>query len=91
MYWGGTECRYSGARRGIGGTRGHLWDPSGCWGYWGVRVYWGAGTECRYSGDRRVIGAFGCSYGVLGPLGDIRGVFGAGSGYRWHKGAFWGS
>ena len=57
----------------------------------------GAGTECRYSGDRRVIGAFGCSYGVLVPLGDIRGVFGAGSvvtqgqKYRWHKGAFGGS
>ena len=49
-------------------------------------------SECRYSGDRRVIGAFGCSCGVLGPLGDIRGVSGAqsvvtqGQKYRWHKG-----
>ena len=28
VYWGaGRECRYSGARRGIGGIRGHLVVP----------------------------------------------------------------
>ena len=30
MYWGaGRECRYSGARRGIGSMRGHLGSPRG--------------------------------------------------------------
>ena len=29
----GRECRYSGARRGIGGIRGHLGVPKGCWGH----------------------------------------------------------
>ena len=35
----GRECRYSGARRGIGDIREHWRAP---------RVYWGAGRECRY-------------------------------------------
>ena len=29
----GRECSYSGARRGIGGIRGHLGVPRGCWGH----------------------------------------------------------
>ena len=31
MYWGaGRECRYSGARRGMGSIRGHWGSPRGC-------------------------------------------------------------
>ena len=56
----GRECRYSGARRGIGGIRGHwgLLGDVGCWeavrgksGASGCRVlgaYWGARREYRY-------------------------------------------
>ena len=33
VYWGaGRECRYSGARRGIGSIRA-LGSPRGCWGH----------------------------------------------------------
>ena len=37
VYWGvGRDCRYSGARRGIGGIKGHFKAPMGCWGHEGV-------------------------------------------------------
>ena len=74
----GRECRYSGARRGIGGIRGHwvskgVYGESGPLGASGVSgVYWGAGREFRYSGVRRGIG---CTRGHLGSprgVGDMR-------------------
>ena len=43
----GRECRFSGARRGIGGIRGHLGIPRvlGSWSHWGHQgvsgLYWG--------------------------------------------------
>ena len=41
--WAGRECRYSGARRGIGSIRGHWGSPmgvGGCkWMSGGVGVY----------------------------------------------------
>ena len=62
----GRECRYLGARRGIGSIRGH-WAPrvSG--------VYLGTGRECRYSGTRRGIGGI---RGHWGLLGDVEGITG---------------
>ena len=30
-----SECRYSGARRGIGSISGHWWSPRGCRWCWG--------------------------------------------------------
>ena len=81
----GRECRYSGARRGIGSIRGHWASPGGCLGVLGgVRGYrgvLGAGRECRYSEARRGIGSirghwgsprgcWGC-YGVLGVSGGV--------------------
>ena len=42
VYWGdGRECRYSGARRGIGGIRGHL----GLLGGWGAGAIMGVGYK----------------------------------------------
>ena len=56
----GRECRYSGARRGIGGLRGH-WGPIGVLeairGVGGVKVYGWTDRECRYSGTRRGTGS----------------------------------
>ena len=58
MYWGtGRECRYSGARRGIGGKRGHWGVPRGVGvlgpsrGHLGCQgCIGGLARECRYSG-----------------------------------------
>ena len=77
----GRECRYSGARRDIGGIRGH-WAPrgvGGCWaslGVGGVRGVLGAGRESRYSGARRGIGGIRRHLGLLGVLGPSEGVRG---------------
>ena len=79
------ECRYSGARRDIGGIRA-LGAPRGCSGYqkavrgvrgcWGVKGVLGAGRECRYPGARRGIGGIRWHWGLLGGLGGIRGCYG---------------
>ena len=66
LYWrAGRECRYSGARWGIGDIRGHLGvlRVLGCCGaikgasvgVKGVRGVLGVGRECRYSGAKRGI------------------------------------
>ena len=72
----GRDCRYSGARRGIGAS-GHIgWLLRGvgdCYGVSGsVWVYWEAGRDCKYSGARRGIG---CIMGYWGLLRGV-GVFG---------------
>ena len=53
----GRECRYSGARRGIGGIRA-LGAPRGCWGP--------LGEHQRASGD---VGVSGEYLGLAGSVG----------------------
>ena len=43
----GRDCRYSGAKRGIGGIRGHLGTPRACR---GCRGHFGGVRGCRVSG-----------------------------------------
>ena len=86
----GRDCRYSGARRGIGSIRGHLGDPRdvggvgellwGCqWGIRGCRGCQGcivAGKDCRYSGARRGIEGIMGYWGLLGVIGVLGAVKG---------------
>ena len=57
----GRKCRYSGARRGIGGIKGYWRAPRGYREYQGAirgirgcQGVLGDGRVCRYSGARRV-------------------------------------
>ena len=77
----GRDCRYSGARRGIGGISsiGVPRCVEGCFGTSGVYrsqcVLW-ASRDCRYSGARRCIGG-------ISVIGVPRGCTG-------YSGSFWG-
>ena len=94
----GRECRYSGARRGIGSLRGHWGSPRGVKGPSGGRQCQGcigAGRECTYSGARRGIGSlrghWGSPRGVKGPsgghqgVGSVRGVLGLAGSVGTHR------
>ena len=50
----GRECRYLGARKGIGDIRGHLGLLVGVEAIRWYQGYIGGLAECRYSGARRV-------------------------------------
>ena len=73
MYWGaGSDCQYSGSRRGIGGIMGHL----GCRGVWangGIRavgvsgLYW----DGKWTGSPTTLGPV---QGPSTPTGSPGGV-----------------
>ena len=80
LYWGLVgSCRYSGARRGISGVRGHwgLLEDIGSDGeplahIRGVGVsgvYWGLVGSCRYSGARRGISGVRGHWQLLEDVG----------------------
>ena len=80
VYWRADRvCRYSGARRIIGGIRGHLGAPRGCWGPLGGVLGLAGGVGTGPEGYRKHWGLLG---GVVGPLGasesvgGVRGVLG---------------
>ena len=79
------ECRYSGARRGIGGINGH-WSLLGGVGVFGpsegVRGVFGADRECRYSVARRGMGSIRGNWGLLRHVGAIRGHQGCIGGWQ---------
>ena len=60
------DCRYSGARRGMGASAG-IGAPRGCRELLGgVRGVLGADRDCRYSGARRGIRSTRGHWGHLG-------------------------
>ena len=90
MYWGaGRDCRYSGARKGIGAFM-EYWGLLGHVGHvgeaimgmlrasWGVKGVLGACRDCMYPGPE---GIYGASWGIGEPLEGV-GVLGLLTGHQ---------